>query len=156
MITMQAPTAQNDLVVAALPRHVGVLRARNDAREPALAGLALALAIGTKFTAVLSVPVLLLLVLVASPGRGRWVRAASIAISGVAAGSTWYVVNLVQTGHVDGGLAQTASQNPRSLHQALETLGRFGLDSFDLSGLSDGAGVGSSASMPSCIEVSAS
>ena len=70
MITTQAPTAQNDLVVAAFLVSATFFLLGDQRVEWVLAGLAVALAIGTKFTAVFSIPLLLLILLADSGRRG--------------------------------------------------------------------------------------
>ncbi len=52
---------------------------------------------------------------------------------GALGGSVWYLVNLAETGHLDGGLADQASQTPGSLHVVAGTLVRFVFGSLDLS-----------------------
>jgi hypothetical protein len=135
VIATQAWTAENDLVAAAFLACSAFFLLGRTRSEPILAGLALALAIGTKFTGVLSIPLLLVL-LAAAPAAKRLVKAAWLLGIGAAGGSAWYLVNFSQTHHLDGGLARGAAQTPGSIHVVVNTLIRFSLDSFDLSGLS--------------------
>jgi len=135
VIVTQAWTAQNDLVVGAMLATAAFFLLGKDRHDFALAGLAIALAIGTKFTAVLSLPLLLVIGVVA-PGP-RVVRVALSFAIGAVGGAVWYIVNLVETGRPDGGLAETANQSSsHSLGAVLNTLQRFVFDALDLSGLS--------------------
>jgi hypothetical protein len=138
VVATQAPTAQNDLVVASFLGVSAYFVLGGSRPEHVIAGLALALAIGTKFTALLTVPVLLL-VLLAGRARRRLEAAAWLLGVGAAGGSVWYLVNLVQTGHVDGGLAESSAQRPANVHVMLDTAIRFGLNSLDVSGTTRGA-----------------
>jgi hypothetical protein len=137
VIATQAWTAQNDLVVAAFLACAAFFLLGRNRPEHILAGLALALAIGTKFTGVLSVPLLLVL-LTAAPAGKRLARAAWLLGIGAAGGSVWYLVNFSQTHHLDGGLAKSAAQRPASIHIVAQTLDRLSLNSLDVSGVPSG------------------
>ncbi len=138
VVATQGWTALNDLGVASLLATAAYFVLGETRSELALAGLALGLALGTKLTAVLSVPLLILVVLFAPGGRraarGAW-------LFGVAAitGSSWYIVNVVKTGSFDGRLAGSAQQTPHSVATMLGTLQRFMLNALDLSGSSFGS-----------------
>ena len=132
VIATQAPTALNDLVVASFLATAAFFLLGSARSEHILAGLALALGVGTKFTAVLSIPVLLL-VIASAPGPRRLAKAFWLLAVGALGGSVWYLVNLAETGHLDGGLADQASQTPGSLHVVAGTLVRFVFGSLDLS-----------------------
>ena len=102
VIALQASTAQNDLVVASfLVAAVVLLLDRYSGAAPWLAGAATALALGTKVTALIAIPVLLVVALVVWPER-QGARLAAVLL-GSAAGSYWYVVNWRHTGSWDGG-----------------------------------------------------
>ena len=109
VVTTQAWTGLNDLVVAAFLLAATYFLLGSGRVEPALGALATALAVGTKFTALIALP-LLAAVLVAARGARGAARLAWPLVAGVAAGSVWYVVNLAETGKLDGGLAQRAGQ----------------------------------------------
>jgi hypothetical protein len=141
VVLTQAWTAQNDLVVAAFLGTAAYFVLGEERSDIVLAGAATALAIGTKFTAVLALPVLVL-VLVAAGGPNRRAKAGWMLGLGAVGGSPWYVVNLLKTGHFDGGLAQNAGQTANhSVLAVLRTFWAFLVQSFDLSGLPYGTGV---------------
>jgi hypothetical protein len=109
LVAVQAPTAYNDLVVASflvVAAYASIGRARSDL---ALLALAIALALSTKFTGILALPVLALVAVVANPIR-RWPALAGAGLAGLALGSPWYIVNRVETGHFDGALTDATAQ----------------------------------------------
>jgi hypothetical protein len=148
VIALQASTAQNDLVVASflvaavvflLDRRpvfqVGFLLDRGGGGAVWLAGLATALAVGTKLTALVALPLLLVVAFVAAPER-RASRLAAVVV-GTVAGSYWYVVNWVREGSWDAGfpsidvdrsLAPTVARVLRSSIQLVELPGAVGRD----------------------------
>jgi hypothetical protein len=133
VVTTQAWTALNDLVVASF-LVAAVYFLLGPARlEPALGGLATALAVGTKFTALIALPVVAGVVLAVRGTRGA-ARLAWPLVTGVAAGSIWYALNLAETGRPDGGLASSASQTPETIGPILGSLHRYAFDVLDLSG----------------------
>ncbi len=133
VVTTQEWTALNDLVVASFLVTAVYFLLGSGRVEPALGGLATALAVGTKFTALLALPILAGAVLAVRGTKGA-ARLAWPLVAGVAAGSVWYVLNLAETGKVDGGLASSAGQTPDTVGSILGTLHRFLFDVLDLSG----------------------
>ena len=101
-MALQAPTALDDLVVASLLDRLRVLRARIVTRRARPATTALALGVGAKGTAVFGLPVLAAFVLASQP-RSRWWSLAAAGAAGLAAGSFWFVLNVVETGDPRGG-----------------------------------------------------
>jgi hypothetical protein len=108
VVVLQASGGLNDLVlVSFLGPCVYFLLGRQPI-ELVLAGLALALALGTKLTAPLMIPFAVAAAIVV---RSRW-RVPALVLVGaasVAVGATWYYVNIAQTGafdaHLGGGQA---------------------------------------------------
>jgi hypothetical protein len=134
IVVLQTPTALNDLAVAAPLVTCAYFALGRSRAELALAGLALALAVATKLTAVLALPVLALVVLAATR-RSRWPVLGVAAVAGIALGSVWYGVNAVETGKLDGGLSAAFPQT--AVHAAgatVERLGRLFRDFLELSG----------------------
>ena len=102
LVALQSMTTQNDLVVAAYIVAAAYFVTGGRPTELALFGVALGLALGTKPTAFIAVPVLALLALVSLPRR-LLVTAALAGLLGCAAfGSYSYVSNLAATGHPTG------------------------------------------------------
>ena len=134
VVLLQAPTALNDLALVA-PLTAATYFALGTTRaDLALMALTLALAVGTKFTALLVLPLLVLVVFVFHPPR-RWARLALAGASGVALGSFWYLLNLYETGSLDGGVAEVFVQTPdRVLGQTIKRAAAYGFGFLDLSG----------------------
>ena len=134
VVVLQASGALNDLLVASFLAVAALFAVERSTKSLVLAGLALALAIGTKFTAILALPVLVAWVLANRPGR-RLLALAAAAALGLALGSSWIVVNLVKTGHAEGGLAESGAQRAGVSAAGLAASAmRYGLSLFDLSG----------------------
>jgi Dolichyl-phosphate-mannose-protein mannosyltransferase len=111
VFVLQGSTALNDLVVASFLIAATYFFLGETRQDLALGGLALALAVGTKFTAVIALPLLAVVVLAGQPRR-QWSRVALAGIVGVAVGSYWLVVNLVETGSLDGGAREQLDHDP--------------------------------------------
>ena len=134
LVAVQASTTYNDLVVASfivIAAYAGIGRARSDL---VLLALAIGLALTTKFTGILALPVLALVVAVANPIR-RWPALAGAGLAGIALGAPWYVVNRVETGHFDGALTNaTAQVQERTLLAIAPTIRREFYSFVDFSG----------------------
>jgi hypothetical protein len=134
VVLVQASSALNDLVLASFLAAAAVLVFGSDRRHLILLALAIGLAVGTKFTALLVLPVLLLVAVVGTPAR-RWPGLALAGCAGLALGSVWYVLNLVETGNLEGGLADEADQRVTRTVPAIVTNAlRYTLDVLDMSG----------------------
>ena len=127
VVALQAPTALNDLVVASLLIACAYFALGPSRTELALCATALALAVGTKGTVVFALPVLAAFVLASQP-RSRWWSLAAAGAGGLAAGSFWLVLNLVETGAPGGGVALDQGAD-----SVLERLKLSFLDLFELS-----------------------
>jgi hypothetical protein len=133
VVAVQASSALNDLVVASFLAAGALFALRPTRASPVLLACALGLAVGTKLTALLALPTLLLVIVVGRP-RDR-LKIALAGLAGVVAGSVWYVVNVVETGHLDGGLAAAFSQRTDLALPVITTTAlRLGLDLIDMSG----------------------
>lgn len=98
---LQATTAQNDLVAAALPVIAACFLLGGAPVEAVLAGAALGIGLGVKLTTVLTWPVLAWLVWIG--GRRTAVRTIAGGVAAFLAVGVWgYVMNVVHTGHVLG------------------------------------------------------
>jgi hypothetical protein len=134
IVLLQSSTTQNDLVAASLLVAATVFVLGSSRRELALAGLATALAVGTKIPAAFGLPILAAIALAAPPRPARVARVVAL-VAGGAAGSYWYVVNLVRTGHPLGDTPDPTGlvallEPKRNLVAAYARV----LDAFDLSG----------------------
>ncbi len=119
VVILQGSAALNDLVVASFLAAATYFFLGETRREFALGGLALALAVGTKFTALVALPLVALVVLAGQPRR-RWPRLALAGVAGLALGSYWLIVNLLETGSLDGGAGEELGEDAdRSLQAAL-------------------------------------
>lgn len=134
VVALQASGALNDLLVASFLAVTALFTVERTGKSLVLASLALALAIGTKFTAILALPVLTAWVLAHRPGRSLLALAAAAAL-GFALGCSWIVLNLVKTGHAEGGLAESGAQRAGiSAAGVTASAMRYGLSLFDFSG----------------------
>ncbi len=133
VVALQTPTALNDLVVASLLIVCAYFALGSSRAELGLGATALALAVATKGTVVFALPVLAAFVLASQP-RSRWWSLAAAGAAGLAAGSCWFVLNLVETGDPRGG-----ALFDRGLDPLLE---RVRLSFVDLFELSDAEGTG--------------
>ena len=103
VVALQTPTALNDVVVGSLLIICAYFASGSSRTELALAALALALALGTKLTALFALPALALFVLWSQPRR-RWPSIVLHGAVGLVAGVAWLGVNLAHTGRLDAGV----------------------------------------------------
>jgi len=138
VIAVQAISGLNDLVVASFTVAAAVFVLGRARTELVPLGLSVALAVGTKFTAPLALPVVALVGAVGQPVR-RWPSVLAAGVIGTLAGVGWYVVNLVRTGDLDGGLAESAAQEPvLTFPSVLVSVQRLLLDSIERPGTGGG------------------
>jgi hypothetical protein len=103
LVALESTTTQNDLVLASLVAATVYFLLGAVPREGALAGLAFSLAIGTKLTAAVVLPALVLVGLMARPSRRVIAMTSAAAVAGFAALGSWlYVQNVEETGHLLG------------------------------------------------------
>jgi hypothetical protein len=135
LVVLQLSSALNDLVVAAFFTIAVYFGLGVGRRTGAAAAIALALGFGTKFSAPL---LLMIFALVVIASRRRPVlETAAISTAGALAGSVWYIVNLVNTGSLDGHLAQQAGQVADSgVVPVLSRAFTLAVSSFELPGAS--------------------
>ncbi len=135
LVALEATTAQNDLVAAALPVIAAALILGGSAPELALGGVALGLAIGVKLTTALILPIPLALALLRS--RAALARTLAWLVGSFAALGIWgFVLNAIHTGHLLGrGGGRVAQQASPSLTGTPTTAFRVLYGLFDLSGL---------------------
>jgi hypothetical protein len=112
IVALESVTTQNDLVEASFVVAGLALALGSTRRELALAGVALGLAAGTKFTALFALPVVVVFAVLALPRR----RAAELAVwtlLGVAVlGAYAYVQNAIETGSPLGRTRQSDLLRP--------------------------------------------
>jgi hypothetical protein len=119
VVVLQSWTALNDLVAASFLITATYFLLGATRLELALGALSLALATGTKFTAFIALPLVVLVALAGQP-RFRWAKVALALVAGSAVGGYWLIVNLVNTGSIDAGAADALEQSPdRSPHAVL-------------------------------------
>ena len=133
LIALQLSSALNDLVVAAFFTAAVYFALGIGRRTGAAAVLALALGVGTKMSGPLLLVIFVLVVVAAR--RRRLLETAAIAVAGTLAGSAWYVVNIVNTGALDGHLARLSAQvAERTPVAAVSRAFRLGVSAFELPG----------------------
>ena len=134
IVLLQSSTTKNDLVVASLLVSASVFVLGDSRRSIAIASLAIALAVGAKFTAGYGLVVLLALAVTARPRALVTWRIGGIVI-GALVGSFWYFVNAAEGGGLLGDRSNipglTATLKPRE--NAVSLTGLI-VDWLDLSG----------------------
>ena len=136
-VALQSVTTQNDLLSASFIVASAALLLGRSRTEVVLAGLALALALGTKLTAAYAIPVLIALAVTTLPRR-RLVECVAAAVAAfVLVGAYGYVLNLVETGRPLGEPSVTEQYRPGRItpEGTASTIARIGFRFFDLSGL---------------------
>jgi hypothetical protein len=134
VVALQSSGALNDLVVASFLAAAAYFALGSGVRTRALVALAVGLAIGTKFTALVGLPAVVLVALVARPPR-RWPALLAAGVVGVALGSAWYLVNAAETGRLDGDAPDISGQRAERSVTATATVAlRLALSFVDMSG----------------------
>jgi 4-amino-4-deoxy-L-arabinose transferase-like glycosyltransferase len=108
-VALQSVTTQNDLVAASFVAAAMFFVLGRERRELPLAGLAAALAVGTKLTGVLALPLLVLAAVLLLPRRRIVELAAAGAVAFLGFGAFWYVENAVRTDHPLGVVPEADS-----------------------------------------------
>jgi len=130
IVLLHGAAVMNDLVVASFLLVAVVFLAGRSRPELAVGSVALGLALSTKLTAALALPVVIaaFLALVPRDRRGASVLACG---AGLLLGAPWYVLNVIETGSVEGGLS---GQTDHSVRSILGTLRALTFDAVDTSG----------------------
>jgi hypothetical protein len=133
-VLLQASTTKNDLVVAASLLAATVFLV-GERRWPnhAFVVLAVALAVGTKVTALFALPLLGVVAIGVRPAGQRLRRLLALA-AGIALGSYWYVVNVFADGRVQGKAEAEDSAAIFDLQRDVLNASALVQDVFDLSG----------------------
>ena len=135
IVLLDGAALLNDLVVASFLLAAVVFLTGRSRAELALGSVALGLALSTKFTALLGLPLVVAVVLSLVPA-GRRLESAVACGAGVLLGTPWYVLNLAETGSLDGGLGDTTGQSAdHSVRVIVGTLRALSFDIVDTSGL---------------------
>jgi hypothetical protein len=135
VVVLHGGAILNDLLVGSFLLAAAVFLTCRATSELAVGSVALALALSTKFSAVLALPLVLAVVLAGVPNDRRGRTGVAFGV-GVILGSPWYVLNLVKTGSFDGDLGETTGQAAdHSLRTVVGTLRALTFDVVDTSGL---------------------
>ena len=137
LVALESVTTQNDLLAASFIVAAAALILGGGRSEVTLAGLAVALALGTKLTSVYAIPILLGLGLAVLPRRRLVEGIAAAIVAFGAVGAYGYVLNLVETGSPLGDGSATEPYRPAEItwDGTVSTAARIGYRFFDLSGL---------------------
>ena len=135
VVAMQAPTALNDLVVAALVATTVFFVLGRTRTDLALACVSASVLVGTKVTALIAAPVIVAIAVLVHRGR-RLVALLAAGMAAAVAGGAWYAVNLGQgtgalgttgrDGRGPGWLVRTAARASRYAVETIEAPGAFG------------------------------
>ena len=137
LVAIQAPTSYNDLVVGSFLVICGFALVGRARLDLVLLALSLGMALTTKLTTLITLPLLALVALVGSPRR-RYPALAGAGIAGLLLGAPWYLVNLIETGDADGGLAEHTDQKQElTLLAVMPTIRRYLFSFVDFSGSRD-------------------
>ena len=136
VVVLQSSTGLNDLVAASFVAAAAPFALAPDRRFHLIAGLAAALAVGSKSAVPLLLAPLVIVVFATHPFR-RAVGTVVLLAGGAVAGSYWSLENLHATGKLDGGLSegQIADHAPGAV---LATIGQLARRSLDLPGTDRG------------------
>ena len=134
IIALQAGTAMSDLVVAAFLVAAAFFLIDGGRWSPWLAGIATGLAMDVKLTAPFTIPLLVLIAVLARPVTLRRTRLLAVAV-GTVLGAFWYVVNLKETGTWDGHVSEGYRIDHGPLALIALTM-RLGIEFIDVSGAS--------------------
>jgi hypothetical protein len=136
IVALESVTTQNDLLEASFVAAAVALALGRTRAETALAGIALGLAAGTKFTFLYAVPALLAIALLALPRR-RLAELCAAAVAGFAlVGMYGYVQNIVETGRPQGKAHEVSSLPPDvTFRGTVSSVARTTYRLVDLSGL---------------------
>jgi 4-amino-4-deoxy-L-arabinose transferase-like glycosyltransferase len=133
VVALQASTSLNDLVLASTLVGFVFFVLSGTRTGFALASLALGLAVGTKGTAVIVLP-LLAAIAVAFHPRARLPALALTVVVGIAIGSVWWVVNLAETGQPAGRFPIGVGESGHLLQRRGAAMMRMAIDAVDPSG----------------------
>jgi hypothetical protein len=139
VVLLQSGTSLNDLVFASFLACCAYFLFTWRPVSLVLASLALGLAIGTKITALLGLPLLALLGAFLYPRR-RWPTLVLVGVAGSVLGSYWYLLNRAKTGKFDGNIANPQNATTVEHGNTYSFLGtiahflRLLIDAFDPSG----------------------
>ena len=131
---LQATTTQNDLVVASFVVAAAYFLLSDVRAAPVLAGLASALALGTKLTALFALPILVLLALTGESRRRSVASGAAFLVFSLPLVAPFAVRNLIETGRLVGGDGVDEQRAALTPGDIVSTLTRVGYRMLDLSG----------------------
>ena len=97
VVALQASPARNDVVMTSFVAVVVAFMLSDTRTALGLGGLALALSVATKGTALFTVPMLLVVAIVLVPRR-RWLSVGATGAVSIAAGGLWYVFHQAEAG----------------------------------------------------------
>lgn len=134
IVLLKSSTPKNDLVVASFLMVAAVFLLGRARHSLALAVLAVALAVGTKVTALYGVALLVALAGVAEPRAHRLARIGAV-LAGTLLGSFWYAVNMIETGMLLGDTSGIPGLTaPLRLRENVVQAVGLAADTLDLSG----------------------
>jgi Glycosyltransferase family 87 len=141
-VALESVVTKNNLVVASFVGATAYFLLGRERRELPLAGLAVALALGTKLTAFFALPVLALMALLLLPVRRVAELAAWSALAFAAVGAYGYALNLAETGTPFPSTEEVTEHRPDpTAGGTISSFARVYYDFVDFSGLNPPAAV---------------
>jgi hypothetical protein len=138
-VALQATSTQNDLATAAPVAGAAYFVLGRTRPELLLAGAAVGLAVGTKLTALVALPLLLALAVAVLPRRRLALLTGAVTAGVLALGAYGYAANIVHDGTPLGRSAEAAAFEPHvTARGTASTIARVYWDLVDLSGVSSG------------------
>jgi len=135
VVALQSSTGLNDIVVASFVACSAFFFLSTTRRNLFLMALAVALLVGTKVTSILALPAFVVMAL--ARRREKRVLSLSALALGIAAGTYWYLVNIVETGDPMGGNQTRGLSGDRAGLDAIALVGRvlrMGIATIELPG----------------------
>ncbi len=133
VVALQAPTALNDLVVAALAATAAYFWLGRSASDIVLAAGTVALLVGTKVTALLTLPLLAALPIVAHKGRHR-ILMLSCGLAGVLVGCAWYATNVAAGTGLFGTIGKEQGGSGAEVYAYVARASRYLVETVELPG----------------------
>lgn len=133
VVALQAATAGNDLVMTSFVAIVVAFLLSESGIALALGGLALALSVATKGTALFTLPMLLVIAAILVPRR-RWMSVAAVGAASIAVGGFWYVFHYFEAEGAAGKEQSAVFERGTRPERIPAYMARLAIDAVDPAG----------------------